>query len=189
MLRCGVCNVDVCNACLASGSVRAQPSAGAPGQRVGGPQPAQLAPHPPPAYHEFRSQPHKARRDEDGDEGYLPPPPPRPCNESFAPPAGAVPRRARPPPSYHDLEDSSCSPERDTPAVSRGGKIERSPSFRCDSIVRVCGIDDEELDNKLMTVIGFEPDRHGGDGPGLVVLQRRGKVLRVSASVVFNVVE
>lgn len=189
MLRCGMCNVDVCNSCLASGSAPAQPSTGAPGQRVGGPQPAQLTPRPPPAYHEVGSQPHEARRAEDGDEGYLPPPPPQPGKESFAPVAGAVPRRARPPPSYHDLEDSSCSPERDTPAVSRGGKIGRSHSFRCDSIVRVCGVDDEELNNKLMTVIGFAPDTNGGDGPGLVVLQRRGKVVRISASFVFNVVE
>lgn len=189
MLRCDVCNVDICSACLASGSMHAQqpqrPAEKAPG-RVAGPQPVRLppSPPPPPSYREFKSPPRKSNYGVGGAKDKLPPPSRR-YHANAAPPDGAVPRQRPPPPSYHDLEDSSDSPERDTPAVNRAGKVAQSP-FRFDSIVRVCGTYDEELNDKLMTVIGFEPDPNAGDGPGLVVLQRRGKVVKVSASFVFN---
>lgn len=60
-----------------------------------------------------------------------------------------------------------------------------------DSVVRVMGVHDEEINGKLMTVIGFEPDGggNGGDESGISVLQRRGKVYRISVSYVFKVID
>ncbi|CAN0154112.1 unnamed protein product, partial [Ectocarpus sp. 4 AP-2014] len=60
------------------------------------------------------------------------------------------------------------------------------PPFAFDSVVRVVGVDDPRIDGKLMTVIGFEPCPRGG--AGIVVLQRKRKVVRVPTANVFNVV-
>ncbi|CAN0036125.1 unnamed protein product [Ectocarpus sp. 8 AP-2014] len=60
------------------------------------------------------------------------------------------------------------------------------PPFAFDSVVRVLGVDDPRTDGKLMTVIGFEPCPRGG--AGIVVLQRKRKVVRVPTANVFNVV-
>lgn len=86
----------------------------------------------------------------------------------------------------------SCSPEREIPSAATAGGahgVVESP-FRFDSVVRVLGVDDPEVNGKLLTVIGFEPDSGGGAGgsAGTVVLQRKGQVVRVSASHVYNVV-
>lgn len=63
--------------------------------------------------------------------------------------------------------------------------------YKYDSIVRVVGVGDKELDGHLMTVVGF--DR--GDASdqrnecGVVLLQRRGTVVRVSPKHVYTVLD
>lgn len=115
--------------------------------------------------------------------------PPPPSYDDVAPlhDAGVqppLPPRA-PPPSYDDVKDSCSvdSPERETPA-----KGPTETPFRFDSVVRVQGGDDDKIQDRLMTVVGFEPCSDG-DGDGVVVLQRKGQVFRVSAAFVCSVVD
>lgn len=61
--------------------------------------------------------------------------------------------------------------------------------YKYDSIVRVIGAEDEDLNDCLMAVVGFERgDAHGeGDGGDVVVLRHRNTVVRVSSEYVYTV--
>ncbi|CAN0520202.1 unnamed protein product [Ectocarpus sp. 12 AP-2014] len=107
--------------------------------------------------------------------------------------------QARTPPSYGDLYvrgsggyGGTNAPTDDDDAAAADHDYDASdeevepPPFAFDSVVRVVGVDDPRTDGKLMTVIGFEPCPRGG--AGIVVLQRKRKVVRVPTANVFNVV-
>lgn len=98
---------------------------------------------------------------------------------SFAEAGRARARKGRPPPA-------SCSPGGEAPAPIAAGADNAAVSpFEFDSVVRVLGVEDPEVHAKLLTVIGFEAD----GGRGTIVLQRRGRVVRVPASTVYRVVD
>ncbi|CAB1108445.1 unnamed protein product [Ectocarpus sp. CCAP 1310/34] len=101
--------------------------------------------------------------------------------------------QARSPPSYADISvTGSGGSGTNTPTDDDDDDGDASdeevepPPFAFDSVVRVLGVDDPRTDGKLMTVVGFEPCPKGGEG--IVVLQRKRKVVRVPAENVFNVV-
>lgn len=60
--------------------------------------------------------------------------------------------------------------------------------YTVDSIVRLLGVEDPELNGKLMTVVGFEPDSDSEEDD-IVVLQRRGMVVRAPSTHVYNVLD
>eukprot|EP00903_Cladosiphon_okamuranus_P015070 g13941.t1 len=81
-------------------------------------------------------------------------------------------------------QSAPSSSEWETPAkAARAADATESP-FEFDSVVRVLGVEDPEVQGKLLTVIGFEAD---GGGSGTVVLSRRGRVVRVPVSKVYQV--
>lgn len=80
---------------------------------------------------------------------------------------------------------ASCSPERETPAPTASAANGAESPFAFDSVVRVLGVEDPEVQGKLLTVIGFEAD----GGGGTVVLQRRGRVVSVPASKVYKLMD
>ncbi|CAM9535502.1 unnamed protein product [Scytosiphon promiscuus] len=124
------------------------------------------------------------------------PPPPPPAygaivGDGAAPPSTKSGKTGSP--NAGSSPPASCSPERETPlapaAVAGAGNTGMDSPFPYDSVVRVIGVGDPEMDGKLHTVIGFEPSEDGASTrEGLVVLQRRGKVVCVSASQVYKVI-
>lgn len=60
--------------------------------------------------------------------------------------------------------------------------------YQADAIVRVLGSGDNELDGKLMVVVGFEPNIDS-DEDDVVVLQKRGMVVRTPSAHVYNVLD
>ncbi len=88
------------------------------------------------------------------------------------------------PPTSASQDQKITEPEE--PAAG-GADMEAESPFAFDSIVRVLGVEDPEVDGKLLTVIGFEADDCGGSG--IVVLRRRGRVVQVPASNVYRIME
>ena len=123
---------------------------------------------PPPSYRECLSP--------RADDAFPPPPPPRP--------EGGAKRS--PPPRYDDFQEHVACPELHTP---RPAAVK--PPFRIDAVVRVVGALEDDVEGKLMTVLGFDPDGKsiGEEECGVVVTQRRGKVYRVPERYVFTVVD
>lgn len=86
-----------------------------------------------------------------------------------------------PPPSFADSDEE----DHPHPGSIRDPKDEfEGTPFHYDSIVRVVGAEDEEIDGRLMTVVGYE--RHRSDSSrDTVVLHGRGVIHRESAEHVF----
>lgn len=105
---------------------------------------------------------------------------------------GEVPsRRQPPPPRYRSSSDSdegnSKGGARRVKTVAEGVSGVDG-EYSIDSIVRLRGVEDPELNGKLMTVVGFEPDSDS-DEDDIVVLQRRGMVIRAPSAHVHNVLD
>lgn len=75
------------------------------------------------------------------------------------------------------------------PAASReaGSEFAGTP-YKYDSLVRVLGVDDAEIDGQLMTVVGYEGDAHDRSAD-LVVLQFGDEVVRELAVFVYLVLD
>lgn len=167
VLRCDICSVSVCNTCIANNpsTARADPAASAVVARPSSSR------RPPPSYDEITSSVTKES----------PSPPPLPSR-----PGRPEGKKGRAPPCYEDMDEHAACPE-----VHRPTSTSVSCPFRMDSIVRVVGSVNENIDGKLMTVLGFEPDGKDdvGEEGGVMVMQRRGQVHRVSQRYVFAVVD
>lgn len=105
---------------------------------------------------------------------------------SLPPPSRPGKKKGKAPPPDYDMDEHAACPE-----VHRPTSKSVSGPFRMDSIVRVVGSVDEKIDGKLMTVLGFEPEGEDdvGEEGGVMVMQRRGQVHRVSQRCVFAVVD
>lgn len=80
------------------------------------------------------------------------------------------------------------TPESEMSAAPTAGAADGAGSlFAFDSMVRVLGVEDPEVQGKLLIVIGFEAAADGGGGT--VVLRRRGRVVRVPASKVYRLID
>ena len=79
----------------------------------------------------------------------------------------------------------SCSPEREVSAPTTSVSVGLESLFEFNSVVRVLGVEDTEVHGELLTVVGFKAD----GGSGTVVLQGKGRVVKVPASKVYRVID
>ncbi|CAM9135587.1 unnamed protein product, partial [Laminaria digitata] len=134
ILRCHVCDVNVCNACQEATCASAQPALPAPATTpllplLPAPATTPLLPPLPPSYGQFITQYNR--------HGGATSPLPR------VPSACAGGAQAPNPPRYPEQKQLAIAPPAESP-------------FRFGSVVRVLSLEDDDSRGKLMTVIGFE---------------------------------